>query len=174
MELTKERLTIIIASAIAIVLVGIYAFLYRPLISQCIQAGRECKGIETEVSEAHTAIELLKIELLKQVATKRTLISEKDISLAIDEFTKQGRSGGINFTSIVPREIKAEAGSMYKVLPIDMEMESTYKELAVFLGSLEQLEKSLVTVKDLNMTSDKGKREKLDTRLTVNMYLSGR
>ena len=169
MELTRERLTIIIASAIAIVLVGIYAFLYRPLINKCIQAGRECKRIETEVDEAHTAI-----GLLKQVTTKRTLISEKDISLAIDEFTKQGRSGGINFTSIVPREIKAEAGSMYKVLPIDMEMESTYKELAVFLGSLEQLEKSLVTVKDLNMTSDKGKREKLDTRLTVNMYLSGR
>ena len=169
MELTRERLTIIIASAIAIVLVGIYAFLYRPLINKCIQAGRECKRIETEADEAHTAR-----GLLKQVATKRTLISEKDISLAIDEFTKQGRSGGINFTSIVPREIKAEAGSMYKVLPIDMEMESTYKELAVFLGSLEQLEKSLVTVKDLNMTSDKGKREKLDTRLTVNMYLSGR
>ena len=88
--------------------------------------------------------------------------------------TKQGRSKGINFNSIAPRKIENPGDSKYKILPIDIEVKSTYKELAVFLGLLEELEKSLVTVKNLNISSGKEKTAKLNTRLTVNMYLSGK
>ncbi|MBU4590248.1 MAG: type 4a pilus biogenesis protein PilO [Candidatus Omnitrophica bacterium] len=169
MELTKERLTVVIAGAIAVVLVGVYAFLYRPAINKCRQAGRECRAVDAEVLQAREAI-----SLLGQVVTKRALISERDISTAIDELTKEGRSNGVNFTSIRPSKIKDSGDPGYKILPIDMELESSYKELAVFLGSLEALEKSLVTVEDISVESDREISAKLDTRLTVNMYLSGR
>lgn len=169
MELTKERFRIIIVSAIVIVFVGAYVFLYRPLINKCRDSGSECRGIEKKAQEAHEAI-----ALLGQVAVKRTLISEKDISIAMDELTKEGRSKGVNFTSIMPGKIKISGDPGCKILPIGMELESGYKELAVFLGSLEVLEKSLVTVKDIDIVSDKAGSAKLKTRLTVNMYLSGR
>lgn len=169
MELSRERFRIIIVSAIAIVFVGAYAFLYRPLINKCRDQGSECRRIEKEAQEAHEAI-----ALLVQVAVKRTLISEKDISVAIDELTKEGRSRGVNFTSIMPGKIKSSGDSGYKILPIDMGLESGYRELAVFLGSLEVLEKSLVTVKDIDIAADTARSAKLKTRLTVNMYLSGR
>lgn len=169
MELTRERLTIITVSVIAIILIGTYAFFYRPLINKYTNVGSECRGIETEVLQAREAI-----NLLDQAVAKRMLISEKDISVAIDELTKEGRSRGVNFTSIMPGKIKNSGDHDYKILPIDMELESDYKAMAVFLGSLEVLEKSLVTVKNVDIVSDTARSAKLKTRLTVNMYLSGR
>lgn len=169
MELTRERLIIIIAGAIGVVVLGVYLFLYGPLINKCRHSGQECRGIETRILRVRESM-----DLLKEDVAKRTLIPEKDISIAMDELTKMGRSKGINFTSITPGKIEPSENSRYKILPIDMEMESTYKELAVFLGSLEELKKGLVTVKDLDIASDKERRAKLSARLTLNMYLSGR
>ncbi|MBU0649521.1 type 4a pilus biogenesis protein PilO [Patescibacteria group bacterium] len=166
-ELNREKLITIIAAGVVIISAGLYLLLYRPLINKCRLAGRECRGIETEVSRAYEAI-----NLLKQNVKKRTFVFEKDISIAMDELTKEGRSKGINFTSITPGKIENSGNSRCKILPIDIDIESTYKELALFLGSLEELDKGLVTVKNINITSDKEKKAKLKTRLILNMYLS--
>ena len=165
----RERPGVAIVSSAVILIFASYLFLYRPFVNKCRLAGSESRGIEAEILRAREAI-----DLLKQATTKRTLISEKDISIAIDELTKQGRSKGINFNSIALGKIEDPGDSKYKILPIDIEVKSTYKELAVFLGLLEELEKSLVTVKNLNISSGKEKTAKLNTRLTVNMYLSGK
>lgn len=168
MELTRERLTIIIAGATLVVLFGLYLFLYRPLISKCRQAGLECRGIEREVLLAREAI----TSFLNQNISEKHLISEEDVSLAIDELTKQGRSKGINFVSITPEQIKKAENYPCKVLPIEMKTESTYKELGIFLGSLDDLEKSLITVRNFSLTSDKKDPSKVETKLVINMYLS--
>lgn len=165
----RERPKVAIVSSAVILIFASYLFLYRPLVNKCRLRGRECRGIEAEILRAREAI-----DVLKQATTKRTLISEKDISIAIDELTKQGRSKGINFNSIAPGKIEGHGDPKYKILPIDIVVESTYKELAVFLGSLEELEKSLVTVKNINISPGKEKAAKLNTRLTLNMYLSGK
>jgi len=158
----------IIVSAGVIFVLGLYLFLYRPLINKCSLARGECRNIEAEALRAREAI-----DALRQSGTKRVLISEKDISIAIDEFTKQGRSKGINFISIAPGKIKDSKDSKYKILPIDIKLNSTYKEFFIFLGSLEKLEKSLVTVKELNLSSDTDKAGRINAVLTVNMCLSG-
>jgi len=167
MELTRERLVIIIAGAIAIVLLGSYLFLYRPLINKCRDAGIAYRDIEMKILETREAI-----SFLKQDTTKRIIISEKDVSLAIDELTTQGRSKGINFVSITPKEIKKSDDYSCKALPIEMEIESTYKDLGVFFGSTDDLEKSLVTVKNFSITPHKKDTRKLRTRLLIKMYLS--
>ncbi len=166
MELTRERLIGIISSAIVIIVLGLYVFLYRPIIYKCAEAGAECRGIEREILRGREAIGLLGKDNIKRV-----LISEKDISVAIDELTKEARSKGINFVSITPGKIESPSDSRYKIFPIDIEMESAYKELAEFLGLVEQLKKGLVTVRYLDIVSDSERSAWLNTRLIVNMYL---
>lgn len=167
MELTKERLVIVISSAVGITAVGLYLFLYQPLINKCRVIGADCKDIEARLLEARKAI-----SSLRQDTAKRTLISEEGISLAIDELTKEGRSKGINFISITPERIEKSEDRHYKVLPIEMEIESTYKDLGIFLGSVDDLEKSLITVRSFSIAPYKEDPKRLRTKLVINMYLS--
>lgn len=169
MEFTRERLRIIIVGTILAVLFGPYLFLYRPLINRCRQEGAKCMSAEEKVLLAREAI----TNFLNQNISEKHLISEEDVSLAIDELTKQARSNGINFVSITPGQIKKAENYPCKVLPIEMETESTYKGLGIFLGSADDLEKSLVTVRDFSLTSHKKDAGKLTTRLVINMHLSG-
>lgn len=169
MVLTKEkRLVIIIGAAMLAVLITAI-IISAPLVAEYRQAGHECGSVEKEVLLARETI-----GLLERKAEKKTLIPEKDISMVIDELTKRGRSNGINFTSIAPGKIENPAASGYKIIPIEVDLESTYKEMAVFLGLLEELERGLVTVRNINITDGGIETTKLNTKLVLNMYLSGR
>ena len=165
-ELTKERLIIIIGSVLAIVVLGIYMILYKPLIKELKAQYLECKTIEIEVLEARNIIASAKITEIKS-----SILTEKDIPLAINELTKYANLKGINFVSITPKAVKKEA--QYNILPIELKLESTYKELGVFLGSLGELKKSLVTAKDFNIIPYEKDPTQLKTKLMVNMYLLG-
>ncbi len=168
MEFARERLVIIIACGVAIVALGLYLFLYGPLIGKLREAYLKCRAVETEAMDAREAI-----ANLKTLETKKGLISEDEISLAIDELTRRGKSKGINFISMTPKKIEQSNDSRYRTLPMEMEIESSYEALGVFLGLLDELEKSLVRVRSFNVTSDKEKGAKLNTRLVVDTCLSG-
>ncbi len=165
MELTKERLIIIICSVVVILVLGLYLFLYSPLISKLKSADLECKTIEADVFQARDRITSSGIG-----DTKKGLIIEEDVSFAIDELTKQGKLKSINFISMTSKNIE-KGEPQYKILPIEMEIESTYEELGTFLCSLEELKKSLVTVRSFNITSNEKDPTRLETKLVVNMYL---
>ena len=166
MELTKERLIIIIAGVLIILFLGLYIFLYNPLINKLRSEGGECNRIETELLQARKAI-----DSLEAIDKKKMLIAEKDIPLAMEELTTQGKLKGINFVSMTPGQIE-EPKTAYKILPIEMEIESTYKSLGIFLGLLGDLEKSLVTVGSFGIKADGKTSPKRKTKLVVNMYLS--
>jgi len=168
MELTRERLTALIFIAIAIVAIGLYAFLYRPLIGKLRAGSLECREVETERRHAQE-----EIESLEAIEVKKVLITEEEVSLAIDELTRVGKSKGIDFVSIRPDKIEKADDAQCKILPVHMEIKSTYEELGAFLGSVDRLRKSLVAVKGFNISFDKEKMEKLNTKLVINMYLLG-
>ncbi len=164
MELSKQRL--IITGVIAGISFSLYFFLYGPLISKKRAAYLECISIENEVIQARESI-----VPLKTANINKELITKEDITLAMDELTRQGRLKGINFFSITPREIEKAEYFSCRILPIEMELQSTYENLGIFLGLLDNLEKNLVTVKAFNITLDKKDSPKLKTKLVVNMYL---
>lgn len=166
MELTQERIIITVVSATAIIALGLYFFLYRPLTIKLRTAYLECKSIENKAIQTRESI-----VPLKTTNTKRGLITEEDISLAIDELTRQGKLKGINFFSMVPKKIEKSEDFPCKILPIEMELESRYDNLGIFLGLMDDLEKSLVTVKSFNITPDKKDPRRLKTKLVINMYL---
>jgi len=169
MELTKERLIIVISAGLAIIALGLYLFLYSPLINKLRKAHSECKRLETEVLQAREATDSLRIK-----TPKGKLITEEDVSWAIDELTKKGKLARVNFISITPKQTeKPQQTLFYKILPIEIEMESTYDDLGIFLGSLDELENCVVTVRNFNITSTEEGAKKLKTKLMLNLYLSG-
>jgi len=169
MELTKQRLILVISVGLVIIALGFYLSLYSPLINKLRKAHLECRRLETEVLQAREAIDSLRLK-----APKGKLITEEDVSRAIDDLTKKGRLARVNFISITPKQTEEpEQGLSYKILPIEIEMESTYEDLGIFLGLLDELENCLVTVKNFNITFTEKGALKLKTKLVVNVYLSG-
>ncbi len=164
MELTKERLITIVSAAGVIIVLGLYLFLYQPLINKLRRAHLECKKIEAEVLRAHEAI-----SSLKTTPIEKKLIGEEDASLAIDELTRQGKLQGINFISITPKQIERQLAP-YKILPIEIETESSYENLGIFLGKLDDLKTSLVKVGKFDTTPNELNPKTLITKLSVSMY----
>jgi len=170
MELTKGRLNIIISAGLAIIAFGLYLFLYSPLMNKLRRAHSECRRLETELLQAREAIGSLRIE-----SPKGKLISEEDVSWAIDDLTKNGKLAKVNFISITPKQTEeAKQAASYKILPIEIEMESAYEDLGIFLGLLDELESCIVTVINFNITPAEKGATKVKTKIVVNMYLSGK
>jgi len=168
-ELTKESLIIAAVLIVAIAATMIYFVFFTPLMKEIKIKYLECKSAENDVIECRNVIESAGL-----VYEKRLLMAEKDVSQAIDELTKHGRSKGINFVSINPEEIKEEKGTVYKILPIKMKINSTYKQIGIFLGSLDNLEKGVVKVKNFDISAGGEDTSILSTNLVADMYLSGR
>lgn len=167
MEIPKDKLIVIKSVALIIIALGIYLILYRPLIKELSIKHSYYHKIEAQLAEAHNSI-----EALKTLGIKRDLANEENLSLAIDELTKQGKSKGLVFVSIRPQDVIAGEGNEYKILPVRMEIESDFQQLALFLGSLEKLEKSIVKIKGFNMIPDNTDPLCVKTELTIHMYLS--
>lgn len=170
MELTRERFAVVIASGVLLVSSGLYLFLYGPLMNQLRKKTLEAKTIEAEVFQTRAGI-----ESFKAADIKKTFVTEQEISLAIDELTRQGKAQGMNFVfvSSTPKAIEKPPDSLYRILPVEMETESSYESLGQFLGSLDDLEKYLVTVRSFSVISDKDEPSRVSTQLTVNLYLEG-
>lgn len=166
-ELTQEKLIIAVPALIILIVLAIYLILYAPLISKLKIKYIECESAENEVLECRNIIELAGEAGL-------VIIAEKDVSHAIDELTKHGKLKGINFLSIIPKEVKKEKGSQYKVLPIEMKIESTYEELGILLGSLDELDKGLLKVESFDIIPDRENPSKFITDLVVKLYVSGK
>ena len=113
----KERSVIIISLIIASLSLIVFLIFYVPLIYQLRDGRIKSDATENEVLECRSIIESLG-------NGSRHLITEEDISQAIDELTKNGERKGINFISIEPSSTKKE--KKYKILPIGMELESSY------------------------------------------------
>lgn len=164
MEISKDKLIKIISGALAIVAIGTYLFLYRPVINKLKIQHLECRTIESEANQAQEAIAALKKK------DKKTILNETDVSIAIDELTRLAKSKGLNLISMTPKQVK-EKEAHYKILPIEMEVGSTYEDLGVFLGALDRLEKSLATIDSFSVISEKERSLNLKTKLVINMYL---
>ena len=166
----KEKYVIAIIAVLLLVIAGVvYSIFYAPLMKELKDRYLEYRDIESEIRQARDII-----ETAGEIYGKRTLMTEEEVSQAVDELTKHGRLKGVNIISMNPGEIIEEADSAYKILPVKMQVESTYEELGTMLGSLDDLEKGLVKVKGFNIVHDEKDPAKLITDLEVDVYISGK
>jgi len=164
MRLSKQ--TSIIAGAAGAILMGLLV-LYAPLISRLGKEGAKCRAIESEANQARNMIKLAKVSKVK-----RDLVAESDASLAMDELTKLAKQKSINCLSVIPKNSQIKEMAGYKVLPIEMAVTSTYKQLGIFLGSLDKFTQSVITVESFSAALISRGKDELRTKLTVNVHLS--
>lgn len=164
MKIKREQLVIIISLAAAIAVLIIYIILFSPVMGRLKAAHRECRALESEVLNVRQ-----QFVLRKPQTSSRVFAPEAEASSCIDEITKLGRLKNVNFTSITPKQTEAQQD--YKVLPIEMDIEAAFNELAAFLGSLGRLQKSPVTIRNFKVTAAKDNASKLKANLLINMYL---
>ncbi len=161
---TDKRKLLIPGISLAIILILVFV-VYLPLIHRLIQTKNQVILKEKEISELQSQTQILSVK------RKRKLPSLKEVSLAIDELSKLGADNKIDFVSIDPRQTQIVSSMPYQILPIDMVVESEYDDLGRFLGALENLKQSLVTLERLQIQRDEKILPRLRIKLTVNMYL---
>lgn len=166
-ELTGNILLAAVSAAVLIFALMVYCIIFSPLITGIRVKCAEAVGLEKNLCEARDVI-----ESCGKTEDVKTLKTEEDISKAIDELTRHGKSTGVKYISIKPKEQgKDEAGRA--ILPVEMEIDSTYEQLAVFLGSLDELNDSIVKVKNFDIAVHKNDPALITANLVVAMYLSG-
>ncbi len=100
------------------------------------------------------------------------LIQENEISSLLDEITRKGKIRGINFVSIVPRAAEKPEGSLLRVLPLELEIKSSYKSVGIFLGQLQNVENGFLRLKNLQIEPDGSNPAHVSARVTLDVYLS--
>lgn len=172
MNLTRERLGMLIISGGVIAFICLYLFLYRPLIKKLRVSSGECAVLEQQVRLMRE-----KAPFLKNIEDKKKLVTEEDISIVIDEVTRKGKTNKIDFISITSGKTEEVKDGIYayKRLLLEMETLSSYISLGRFLGALEKLERGVVTVNSFNITQDKNAPDKIRAKLMLDIYfLSGK
>lgn len=168
MEMPNKKIQIF--AAIAIGALGLYIILYRPLTINIEKARIQHRSVEDKLSNAEHVI-----ALATKIKIERTLPFEPEDLLAIEEIVKHGESRKIEFISIAPKKAEKKGPKPIKTWPIQVEIESTYEDLGVFLKSFDELRQSLVKVKSITIAPSQDENPYLlhtDLVLDVNFYLS--
>jgi len=160
-----NRRLIVLSAGLAVAGIVLYLNLYAPLLTRFRTQGEACRLAEAEVTEARDLIAAFKAKEIE-----KTLIQEPQVSETLEEVTRTGNQVGITFASVTPHT--PEEGEGHRVLPIEMELESSYEGLGQFLGELDDLKGSLITVRDFIITPKSEDPLKLTARLSLNLYLA--
>ena len=160
-----DKKTVIIIAAVSAVIIA-FVLMAAPLFNKVRRVGDEVTALDQEMMSARQAI-----QSQGKFQWTGTLLTRQKVSLAIDEITKLGATLNINFLSISPQKITRPKDSKYPVLPIHMNLQSEYKDFGIFLGALEGLNQSIVTVKSFQVNADQQILPQIKADLIVEVYL---
>ncbi len=166
-ELTRERLIIVVPVLTVIALLLMYIIFYVPLIKEIKKKQLEYKSIEAQLLDKRNII-----ETARKKNKKIVLVTEKNIAQPIDELTKHCSLMGINIISISPKELIDEQSRQFKILPIALEIKSNDQQFTAFIGSLAELKNALIKVKSFDLAADKEDKTKIRANLVLDMYLA--
>ena len=128
-EFIKQNLFMVIIGGTVISALGLYFLVFSPLLRKIEEGSKEYTKIEADIFRSRTII-----ESAKKIKTTRTLLTEKhsDILQPINELSKREKLEKVNFVSISRkdkeggRKKRGRRKGPYKVLPIEISLESTY------------------------------------------------
>ncbi len=123
--------------------------------------------------EETLAVSRVEVESARKLQFNGPLLSRDEISRAMDEITKTGKTFNINFFSISLRDLEDIPDSASQRLPVFIESESEYKDFGLFLGALADLKESIVPVRNFKMTRDEAILPLLRSKLVIDLYLKG-
>jgi len=103
---------------------------------------------------------------------KRRFISEAEVSVVIDELARQGKLHRVKFLSLTPGAPEKREGAACRFLPVELMAESGYEGIGRFLGALDEIEKSIVTVGKFTVKSDRADPARLESKLTLHLHVA--
>lgn len=168
----KENPLVTAMAAVLIAAILVYLVIFVPVIRQLQVKYTECRVMESQIADAQNLIAYA--DKIDSSCRGRVLVSERDAAQGLDEFTAHAKSLGVNFISMKPGDIIMKEGGVYKILPVELEIKTTGKQLVDFMGSIDELKKVIVTVDSFNITPDKEMRDELDVDMVINIYLSAK
>lgn len=170
LKLIRENQIAAIAVAAIIAVFVVYAVVFVPLTKTIREKYALCRTCEIQVSDARNLINYARN--IDKSYGGRVLISEREAAAGIDELIKHGKSLGIDFVSVKPRNLITKEGMAYKILPVELDIESAYKQFVSFMGSIDELKKAIVAVDAFDITPDTQDRNRLHVKMVINIYLS--
>lgn len=162
-EWNKGTITMVAGIAAGTLL---FFLLVMPLWAKAGRLAGEVKALESEMTAVREAL-----DRSKTIKRGADFVSRNEVSRAIDEMAKVGAAMNINFIATSPQKIEQPEGMDHSVLPIRMQIQSDYKDLGAFLGALEHLEKSLVTVREFSISGEPSVLPRLSTEIIVEIHL---
>lgn len=168
MQIAKTNLTknpMAMFSAAALIVVALYIFLYHPLLKKFNHLRLTCQKLESEAGQSYK-----KAEFLKGVAAEKKILGEGELDEALGELKQQAQFSRIRLVSLIPRAIDQREAA-YKIMPLAIVAESSFKRLAMFLESLRTSVSPLVTVRSLKVAPQNNNAEDLQAEILLNLYL---
>ena len=163
--LDKQKRAVIIGSGALLILLLLFG-VYGPLVPQLENKGKELSGLTPQVYAAKAEI----LSAQKAYPESFYLPTQKELSWVMDEVTETGKGLGIDFRSIHPEAIQKDP-SGYSFMPVEMKLESSYKELGQFIGALRTLKKGFVMVERFEIARDEKNSPKLNCQLLMKLIV---
>ncbi|GEM_PF-3243090 len=136
-----------------------------------IPATRNLGNLGAQLKAQGLKLEEIKREIASSGKSKSRIVTNpEDIAQALDEITKKSAQLNFKFDSIKQGEPFAIGGN-FKILPITIESTCNFQALSGFVAALENLRRSVVVVKRLDVSKDKTNPRNLKVSLELGMYL---
>ena len=165
LNMDMDKRTIILIGAIVAAVIAFFLFI-RPLLLKTNSVSREAKALNDELISVREAL-----AQGSDLDKDRHPLSRGEVSVAINEIMEVGASLDINFFSTSPQQIQKSKDSKYPVLPIRLEMQSSYENFGIFLGALENFDKSIITVRQFDITRKPIILPEITVELVVEIHL---
>mgnify|MGYP000132608337 CR=1 FL=1 len=161
----NKKTIILVASMVACCALAFV--LMQPLLAKKRRVSKELRLLDKELSDIRATLDREKTKR----GQEKYLLARGEVSKAINEIVNTGTSLNINFLSNSPDAIGKSRDSQYSILPIHMKIQSTYKDLGIFLGALENLDFAIVTVRNFSVERVLEILPEIYTDLVIEVYL---
>lgn len=167
----RQKLSVAIGAMILAFSAGVYGLFYAPLIADLSREGSRASAVEKQAAEAHAAIASYRSSEL--AGSQRRLLTEEEVSEAIHELSRTAQIQKVRFISLSPGQAAETGDHEYRTQSLQIEAESSFEDLGVFLSGLDEQPLGIFTVKGLDAAPDPRDKTRIKTRLTLDLYLEG-
>jgi hypothetical protein len=112
---------------------------------------------------------LLKNQEVKNMISPFVTLNEA--SKAIEEFLVLGKTQSITFLSILRHDKDKSLYKKIPTLPVEMETQSTYQQLGLFMTGLNKISQGLVLVESFQVIRDTEDPNKIKSKIRVHICL---
>ena len=99
------------------------------------------------------------------------LVTLNDAAKVMEEIVALGNTQAITFLSMARQDKNKSSYKKIDTLPVDLETQSTYKQLGLFMGALNDLLKGIVLVETFQIVRDGQAPDKVRSKMHIHICL---